>query len=260
MFHALINYQWKNLFFRTHYDILYKLKCHHNTFVEECCLKSCSFTETNRCYYLFVLLIDNGQITKPKHLYLPLMCGQGYYSTWLGRIAEDNLIWFAVRALKASHTLARGCIQRVFWKQTRLLTALSAGPRQDLVSSAIQPAIVASMVFWWDWNTAELRANIASCCGLPSAHFVMFGLLMREQLLGYQMTVSFVPIRVQFRVVSCSWLRLNFHLVTAALFTQRITETGSFGRFDWVFLCDPPLFLLSLSPPQTWTQRSSAMT
>lgn len=72
---------------------------------------------------------------------------------------------------------------------------------------------------------------------------------MREQLLGYQMTVSFVPIRVQFRVVSCSWLRLNFHLVTAALFTQRITETGSFGRFDWVFLCDPPLFLLSLFPP-----------
>lgn len=73
---------------------------------------------------------------------------------------------------------------------------------------------------------------------------------MREQLLGYQMTVSFVPIRVQFRVVSCSWLRLNFHLVTAALFTQRITETGSFGRFDWVFLCDPPLFLLSLFPPR----------
>lgn len=35
-------------------------------------------TETNRCYYLFVLLIDKGQITKPKYLYLPLMCGQGY--------------------------------------------------------------------------------------------------------------------------------------------------------------------------------------
>lgn len=74
-------------FFRTHYDILYKLKYHHNTFVEECCLKSCSSqrqTAAIICLFLFVLLIDKGQITKPKYLYLPLMCGQGYClaETW----------------------------------------------------------------------------------------------------------------------------------------------------------------------------------
>lgn len=72
----------------------------------------------------------------------------------------------------------------------------------------------------------------------------MFGFLMREQLLCYRMTLSFVPIKVQFQVVSCRWWRLNFHFVTAVLFTERITGTGSLGHFDGVFLRDPSLFLL----------------
>lgn len=111
-------------------------------------------------------------------------------------------------------------------------------------SLALHGAEISASAALLRWNTAELKVNITSRCGLTSVHSVIFGVSICEQLLGYQVTFSFVPIKVQFRVVSCRWFTFNFHLVAAVVFTSRIIQTGSWVHFDWIFLCDPPLFLL----------------